>query len=138
MARSVWSLCTVAMYWRGAGGIGDITLFSNTLRFFRQHSTIPMSNPILMGVFEVTFCDISTLNGRFGYFLLWSSMCSNWSHWAAGSFKSDWNVEQQPIYFWDPYPLRICPKKKLKSSLGKIWVFFEIFFGFLDFFEKYF
>ena len=61
---------------------------------------------------------------------------SNRAHWAAGSFRSDWNVEQQPIYFWDPYPLRNCPKKKLKSSLGKIWVFLKIFFNFWIFLKK--
>ena len=76
-------------------------------------------------IFQLTF------QRRFLWFLksqlelLYSS-----AHWAAGSFKSDWNVEQQPIYFWVPCPLRNCPKKKLKSSLGKIWVFLKFFLDF--------
>ena len=62
----------------------------------------------------------------------------NTPHLSASGFKSDYIVEQQTIYFWDPYPPRNCPNKKLKSPLGKISVFLKKFLDFWIFLTNFF
>ena len=67
-AQPCQSLCTVSMYCEGIGIVGEIILFSNFFRILPKHSPIPIADPIIRGVIEVTFCDILPLKGRFGAF----------------------------------------------------------------------
>ena len=62
------------MYCEGLEIVGEFTLFSKKIRILPIHSLIPIADPILRGVIEVTFCDISPLKGRFGDFLLRSAI----------------------------------------------------------------
>ena len=64
----VLNLCTVGMYCEGIKIVGEFTLFSKKILLLLKHSPIPIADPIIRGVIEVTFLDISPLNGRFGGF----------------------------------------------------------------------
>ena len=63
------------MYCEGIKIVGEFTLFSKKILLLLKHSPIPIADPIIRGVIEVTFLDISPLNGRFGDFLLCSVEC---------------------------------------------------------------
>ena len=52
------------------------------------------------------------------------------------AIKPEKIVEDQPIYFWVPDPLRNRPNKKLKSPLTKIWGFLKKNLDFWIFLKK--
>ena len=62
------SLCIDCMYYRGYDFRGISNLFSKKSRMLLKDSMIPMWNPILRRVIEVTFFARMTGNGRFGPF----------------------------------------------------------------------